>query len=167
MDDILAAVTATKLAISSSPANRDYKLPPLHNNSTAILDPLTIISGVELPSGMIVPKVTPLPVGRRKDEIAVPARQHTVVEKQAKSDLKQRRRHMNRHKLKKLRKRMKFVYMRLEQRKLKRKQLALKKECDNIVASAHKWSAEEEVMKDLELARKGGFSIDVFERKSL
>lgn len=163
MDYLLNATQ--KLTIANS--TDSYKLPAYkqyENIRPIILDPLTQNS-IELPSGLRIPKITPHTLPNVEREITAPGQ--NVVEKKAKSALKQRRRHMNKHKLKKLRKRMKFVYMKLAQKKFKKKRLLLQQECEGIVNSAKNWDPLEEITHDLEKARKGGFGIDVFERKSL
>ncbi|XP_064599469.1 small ribosomal subunit protein mS38-like [Liolophura sinensis] len=96
-------------------------------------------------------------------EKEIMAPEKTKVEKLAKNILKIRRRKMNRHHLKKLRKRMKFVFRKRLHRKLKLKEAKLQEEFRAIMKRAEDFEPRDFVQKNLELARKGGFHVNIFE----
>ncbi|KAL3861086.1 hypothetical protein ACJMK2_007167 [Sinanodonta woodiana] len=73
-----------------------------------------------------------------------------------------RRKKMNRHKLKKRRKKLKFLYRKIRQRRLKKKEQKLQEEVESIRARGTKYDALQEVKDNLAQARKGGYHMDIF-----
>ncbi|KAK3578022.1 hypothetical protein CHS0354_027235 [Potamilus streckersoni] len=84
-------------------------------------------------------------------------------EKQTKcSILTIRRKKMNRHKLKKRRKKFKFLYRKIRQRRLKKKEQKLQEEVESIRAWGKKYDALQEVKDNLAQARKAGYHMEIF-----
>lgn len=103
------------------------------------------------------------PIMEPSTDKEIMAPENTKGEILAKNILKIRRKKMNRHHLKKLRKRMKFVFRRRLHRKMKLKEAKIQEEFRAIMKRAEDFEPRDFVQKNLELARKGGFHIDIFE----
>ncbi|GAB1603399.1 aurora kinase A-interacting protein-like isoform X1 [Argonauta hians] len=159
-------------------------LPP----SSSSLAPFRHTLSPALPSPLVKdPLISPLPfydcpVKSNKDEFQLPYHSPTVISKedpestlnewiiesplaiQAKNILKIRRRKMNRHRLKKLRKRMRFVRRKELHRRRKKKEKILQEQLQAKIQTGIDFDAEEFVQDKLALARKGGYKIDIFGR---
>lgn len=83
---------------------------------------------------------------------------------QAKNILKIRRRKMNKHRLKKFRKRMRFVRRKEMHARRKKKEKIFRAKLDAKIQQGIDFDAEEFLQERLALARKGGYKIDVFGR---
>ncbi|CAI9727496.1 Hypothetical predicted protein [Octopus vulgaris] len=141
-----------------------------------------------LPTGSVIdPLISPLPfyecpVKSNKDVFQLPFHSPTIISKedplsflnewiiesplaiQAKNILKIRRRKMNRHRLKKLRKRMRFVRRKELHKRRKKKEKLFQAKLQAKIQTGIDFDAEEFVQDKLALARKGGYKIDIFGR---
>lgn len=81
--------------------------------------------------------------------------------KEAREIMKIRRRKMNRHLLKKFRKRMRFTLRKIKREKKKKKELAFQARLAGIREWGQNFSALSWVQEELDKARKGGFYINV------
>lgn len=98
-------------------------------------------------------------------DIAEPSCLQNSISKLARLILKIRRKKMKRHLLKKFRKRMVFTLRKqLRERRSKKEALFLTK-LQEIKKWGETFSAEKYVQEELEKARRGGFFINIFERK--
>ena len=77
-----------------------------------------------------------------------------------------RHKKMKKHKLKKLRKRMRFLYRRLKLEKKKKKEYRLQQLCAAKIASGNAFDAEAYIAQQIEAAKRGGFKIDIFANRS-
>ncbi|XP_041377717.1 uncharacterized protein LOC121390072 [Gigantopelta aegis] len=114
-----------------------------------------IFHDISLPELKIHQIIDPFPHGKDGVDKTPPA-----IE--ARQILKIRRRKMNRHLLKKFRKRMAFTLRKQRLLMEKKKEAAFQAKLDVIRKSGEDFNALEFVQKELEMARKGGFQIDVF-----
>lgn len=80
--------------------------------------------------------------------------------------LRIRARKMNRHKLEKFRKRMKYVFRKFKLRKVKRKQEKLKAEIEEMHAAVRSYDPLAVIKEEIALARRGGFRIDLYGTKT-
>lgn len=69
---------------------------------------------------------------------------------------------MNRHKLKKLRKKMKFVYLKIALNRHKRKMQRFDDECQKWITRGEEFDPVKVVEERLAEARRGGFKVDIF-----
>ncbi|XP_071109704.1 uncharacterized protein [Haliotis cracherodii] len=91
---------------------------------------------------------------------------HKAPVKEAKHILKIRRRKMNRHLLKKFRKRMLFT-LRKQRKDLRRKKVKIfREELRMITKSGEDFDAMAHVRSELEIARRGGFYIEILPKDS-
>lgn len=97
--------------------------------------------------------------GTEITEPVVNNNQKPVIE--AKNIMKIRRRKMNRHQLKKFRKRMKFVLLKQRMAKEKKKEAAFQAMLADIRQDAENYDALQFIKGELEAARRGGFWIDI------
>lgn len=88
-----------------------------------------------------------------KIEILDPARPEETIKKEAIRMIQIRRRKMRKHKLKKLRKRMKFVFEKIKMKRYLRKEQAFRSELLTQVEAADKFDAKEYVEKILNTIR--------------
>ena len=100
------------------------------------------------------------PVPHSKDNV-----DKTPPAKEARQIIKIRRRKMNRHLLKKFKKRMEFTLRKQKLLMKKKKEAVFQARLDTIKKSGVEFDALQFVQKELEKARKGGFQIDVFGSK--
>ncbi|CAH1774272.1 unnamed protein product [Owenia fusiformis] len=163
-----------QLSISGStqPSAQDvteYRLPSLNNGlyKHTILDQTTPKS-YDLPMGMILPLDKEMPCIDTNKEIKDPTvHDRPVIRKEARRIQKLRRWRMNRHQLKKLRKRMKYEYRKQRIYKAKKKEAAIQAELDAIMLAAKEWDPLKDVVKqNLDFARRGGYSVNVWETRN-
>lgn len=83
-------------------------------------------------------------------------------EKQAQNLLKIRRRKMNRHLLKKFRKRMKFTLRKQRLQSRRKKEKAFRLVLDKFRIQSDAFDAEQHIKDQLVLAKKGGYKVDIF-----
>ena len=98
-----------------------------------------------------------------KSEILEPGSK--PVAKEAKMIMRIRHKKMKKHKLKKLRKRMYFLWKRQKQTRKAKRMTIYNKEIEGIKATGEEFNAEEFVRSQLAKARRGGYYINVFETK--
>ncbi|XP_074654830.1 uncharacterized protein LOC141908623 [Tubulanus polymorphus] len=150
--------------ISATSTEKHYVLPTIHQffaTKITILDPRTDNKTCSLPP-CLQDVTKALPALNESKSISEPSNGSPLVRKEAQNVLKYRRRRMNRHKLKKLRKRMKHHYARVILKRKKRKEDAFVSFLDGLRAEAEKFDPERDVREKLQMARKGGFKIDLF-----
>ena len=83
---------------------------------------------------------------------------------QAKNILKIRRKKMNKHQLKKFRKKMRFVRRKEMHARRKKKEKIFQAQLNSKIQQGIDFDAEEFLQEKLALARKGGYKIDLFGR---
>ncbi|XP_008559791.1 uncharacterized protein LOC103579987 [Microplitis demolitor] len=110
----------------------------INNNNNEIIDPLKIRIQIE---DKVAPKLFELPA----------VNENLKIEKQAARLVVIRRRKMRRHKLRKLRKRMKFVFRKQKHRRVLRKEKAFHAELLAKIDEANKFDAKEYVASRLKI----------------
>ncbi|GFO35130.1 pyruvate dehydrogenase e1 beta subunit [Plakobranchus ocellatus] len=150
---------------SSSAHVSEYKCPTRlleRLSQVAILDKtpgpnLAYICPVAVP---VIDNVAP-DVG--KSEVQEPVPQTAV--KEAKQILRIRHKKMKKHKLKKLRKRMYFLWKKQKQVRKAKRMAIYNKELEDIKSTGEQFNAEDFVRSQIAKAKRGGYYINVFESK--
>lgn len=119
-----------------------YDLPQTPNIVSLIIDPASISA-----------------------EISEPVAPNANTPKEARQIMKIRRKKMKRHLLKKYRKRMVFTLRKIKKQKRKKKEAMFQAQLAKIKESGDVFSAMDWVQDHLDKARKGGFHINVLEKR--
>ncbi|ENN70299.1 uncharacterized protein LOC109545491 [Dendroctonus ponderosae] len=116
----------------------------IYQQNDKIKTPPTISNSIDLPNGLtwVPPLIEPAGI---LDEIIAPSTETSETPKEAHRMLIIRRKKMKKHKLKKLRKRMKFVYAKRRQRREMKKEKAFQAVLITQCKEAEKFSAEQYV----------------------
>jgi len=142
-----------------------YQLPTVWYNTVmkrSIIDPLSNFTLYDLPTVADRDERKDMPqVSGSVTAVKDPDQNAVANEMLLVNMLQIRRRKMKKHKLKKLRKRMRFVMRRRRQLKQKRKERAIQQYEREQAKLGQQYSAEQYVDEQLALARKSGWHIDI------
>jgi len=142
---------------------QEYVCPSRHTNNTnfVILDNIaSIASFYDCPVSTVIDKIK-APTIQKVEILEGPGKSSPKME--AKIIMKIRHKKMKKHKLKKLRKRMYFLWSRQKRaRKMKRLKIYFK-ELEEIKAKGENFNAEDFVREQIEKAKKGGYGINVLD----
>ncbi|KAL1491546.1 hypothetical protein ABEB36_012127 [Hypothenemus hampei] len=120
----------------------------IYQQNDKIKSPSTIISHIELPNGLVyVPPLSEPP--NKVNEIIAPTTESADVPKHAIRMIVIRKKKMRKHKLKKLRKKMKFVWAKQRQKREMKKEKAFQAVLIQRCKEAEVFSAEEYVTQKL------------------
>ena len=172
--DLCSQLTGLHLT-TPAPWPTQYKLPTVANTGCAktILDPscttgvyelptspTTILEKVNPSSAHTVPIEDPNPLQRIIDEGAPTVEKHAMP-----MILRIRRKKMKKHKLKKMRRRNIFLIRRLGKEKKRKKDMVLQDFEKRMQDIAEQFDADKYVDERINLARKGGWGIDVLQSR--
>ncbi|XP_059143330.1 uncharacterized protein LOC131930747 [Physella acuta] len=147
--------------------DKEYRCPSRllgHLTQLVILDKISAVkSFYDCPVANNIIDAVEAPTIKKSEMIEEPGRSSPAKEAKIISIMRIRHKKMKKHKLKKLRHRMYFVWSRQRRAKNAKKMKAYRKELERIKMSGETFDAMDFVQKQLTKARKGGYSINVFE----
>lgn len=155
------------------PAVRAMQPPGLYLEDISYISPPA--SGHIIPTGTILDRslnrIYDCPTSTERD-IEAPSEISSITPKedpeynneikQAKRIMKTRRRKMNRHKLKKYRKKYKFKIRKLKVLRQKRKDAVFQNKLQARMQSAHDFDALVFIKQEIEQAKRGGYKVDIY-----
>ncbi|XP_055845960.1 uncharacterized protein LOC129911949 [Episyrphus balteatus] len=144
---------ANQLTIGQLPLIGSTVQYPLYPNKNKIINDLPLHNVIiENPRDSLLNEIRE--IIKNENIIQTPAPENTQNEIQAARLIVIRRRKMKKHKLKKLRKKMKFEWAKVRQRREMRKEKAFQAELISQIKTAEKFSAEQYVMSKLQKANE-------------